>query len=334
MYLGGSKDVGGSMQFMIWKSTDWGATWPTLIPVGDPATYKYVMFFEISQSGPSVWYIGGYEYTGSGYVPSIYRSNDAGATWFDATGELPTYGYDLWLDPADPDHLITAGYNMGYYSTNGGVNWTDIPDLSAQYIMDGMMTSDPASGILYTGTYYNGVFTSADGGLTWTELNDGLNASAVYNLAIDPRDGWLYASTMGAGINRLDITAAPLWAQYGEIRQATGGTVDFNLDAGEVNFGREYLIIGGVSGSVPGLALPGGLVLPVAWDEFSRWMLTQINAGVFVDFYGILDGDGKADAQLISGPIPAIALGATMTYAYCCNKPFDYVSNPVQIIIN
>jgi hypothetical protein len=335
MYLAGSKDVGGQYQMMIWKSSDCGETWPTLIPVGDPAQYKYTRFFEISKSDPSIWYIGGYEYTGSGYVPAIYRSNDGGATWFDAVGDLPTYGYDLWLDTVDPDHLIIAGYNMGYMSTNGGVNWTAIPDLGTQYILDGMMLSNPVTGVLYSATYYNGVITSTDGGMTWRELNYGLNSSTVRGLAIDVREGWLYAATYGAGINRLDIEAAPLWAQYGEFRQATGSTIDFAIDAGVANADREYLIVGGVSGSVPGTALPGGMAtLPVHWDEFSRWMLTQVNLGVFVDFYGTLDGDGQADAQLVSGPVPAIALGATMTYAYCCNKPFDYVSNPIDIIIN
>ena len=39
-----------------------------------------------------------------------------------------------------------------------------------------------------------------------------------------------------------------------------------------------------------------------------------------------------AAAQLNAPPVPGYD-GVVMYYAYCCNSPFDYVSNPVEVLI-
>jgi hypothetical protein len=113
----------------------------------------------------------------------------------------------------------------------------------------------------------------------------------------------------------------------------TGGTVHFNLDAGTLEAERNYLLLGSVSGTEPGLPLPGGLVtLPLNWDAFTDLVIALINTSVFTNFLGTLDGDGTATAQLNAPSVPGIA-GVTMHYAYALNNPFDFVSNPVAIRI-
>jgi hypothetical protein len=118
------------------------------------------------------------------------------------------------------------------------------------------------------------------------------------------------------------------------ISARTGGTVNFNLQAGADQANRNYLILGGTSGTDPGTVLPGGLVtLPLNWDWFTDLALSLVNTGLFSNFMGQLDGDGNATAQLNTPPLPAIAVGLNMYYAFCCNNLFDYVSNPVEIEI-
>lgn len=119
------------------------------------------------------------------------------------------------------------------------------------------------------------------------------------------------------------------------VPESTGGTVNYLLLAGSDNAHRNYLLIGGVSGTKPGLALPGGYTtLPVNWDVFTDLVLSFLNTPIFWNFIGKLNANGAADAQLNMPPLPPPSIAGTiMHYAYCCNNPFDFVSNPVEIEI-
>ncbi|MHC4941979.1 MAG: hypothetical protein ACYTG7_03065 [Planctomycetota bacterium] len=114
----------------------------------------------------------------------------------------------------------------------------------------------------------------------------------------------------------------------------TGGTVNLTLDAGSQNGNRNYLIVGGVTGTEPGTALPGGLAtLPVNWDTFSDVVMLLMNSGVFSNFLGTLDSSGQASAQLNVPALPSGYVGTIMYFAYCCNSPFDFASNAIEVEI-
>ena len=53
-----------------------------------------------------------------------------------------------------------------------------------------------------------------------------------------------------------------------------------------------------------------------------------------MNFMGILDpaGDGAAIFNTL-GPMPPGLAGMTMSFAYALNKPWDFVSNPVNVEI-
>lgn len=125
-----------------------------------------------------------------------------------------------------------------------------------------------------------------------------------------------------------------LEADLYEIPESTGGTVHFTLDAGVDNANRNYLLLGGLTGTSPGTLLPGGYAtLPINWDDFTEYVvLPNLNTPLFMNFLGTLDGNGQALAQLNAPPVPGFA-GIIMHYAYCCNNPFDFVSNPLKIEI-
>ncbi|MBU0755221.1 MAG: hypothetical protein KJ645_08780 [Planctomycetes bacterium] len=125
----------------------------------------------------------------------------------------------------------------------------------------------------------------------------------------------------------------PLMVDTNDLSE-TGGTVNFFLNAGEANANRFYAILGSASGTSPGTLLPGGhATLPLVWDDFTDFMLTWFNIVPFLDFLGQLGTDGTATAQLLLPPLPPGYLGLEMDYAFCCNNPFDFVSNPVHITI-
>lgn len=128
--------------------------------------------------------------------------------------------------------------------------------------------------------------------------------------------------------------SSDLAADSATLSEAAGGSIDFLLGAGEANADRKYILVGGTSGSTPGMPLPGGLVtLPVNWDLFSDIEMMLLNTPVFAEFLGMLDGRGFATAQMSVPPLPPGTSGLIMTFAYCCNNPFDFVSEPITIEI-
>lgn len=119
------------------------------------------------------------------------------------------------------------------------------------------------------------------------------------------------------------------------IPESTGGAVNFTLDAGAVNANRNYLMLGGISGTYPGIPLPGGMAeLPVNWDVFTSMVIALVNTPFFANFMGTLDGAGTSAAKFDTfGPLPPGTAGIVMNYAYALDGPFDFASNPVGIEI-
>jgi hypothetical protein len=66
--------------------------------------------------------------------PPLVVSYDAGVTWNEAGGGLPP-GFDVAVDPADPDRILFAARNRLYLSTDGGRFWRslapELPDVEA-----------------------------------------------------------------------------------------------------------------------------------------------------------------------------------------------------------
>lgn len=66
--------------------------------------------------------------------PPLVVSYDAGITWSEAGGGLPA-GFDVAVDPADPDRILFAARNRLHLSTDGGRFWRslapELPDVEA-----------------------------------------------------------------------------------------------------------------------------------------------------------------------------------------------------------
>ncbi|MBU0755355.1 MAG: hypothetical protein KJ645_09460 [Planctomycetes bacterium] len=112
-----------------------------------------------------------------------------------------------------------------------------------------------------------------------------------------------------------------------------GGTVVFTLDSGLPKAGRNYLLLGSLSGTDPGYPLPGGLAtLPLNLDDFTyNVVFPLLNTSTFANFLGQLDGYGEATAQMVVRPLPPGCVGVVLYFAYCLGRPFEFVSNPVEV---
>jgi hypothetical protein len=126
----------------------------------------------------------------------------------------------------------------------------------------------------------------------------------------------------------------PLAVSTNQISAASGDAIDFMYDGGAANGNRKYLTLGSVTGTSPGIPLPGGqATLPLNWDPFTNVVIQLINTPVFDKFMGQLDASGEAAGKLSVPPLDPATVGLVMYYAYCLNNPFDYVSNPPAIEI-
>jgi len=119
------------------------------------------------------------------------------------------------------------------------------------------------------------------------------------------------------------------------ISAAIGGTAGFELDAGSGYAQRSYAMLGSAAGSSPGTSLPGGGILPLNQDFVFAFIKSKLNSPMFQNFQGNLDSSGRALATFdTKGPIPsAVPPGTVLTFAYTTLNPYDFQSNPVEIVI-
>ncbi len=112
----------------------------------------------------------------------------------------------------------------------------------------------------------------------------------------------------------------------------SGGVIDFDLDAGPSYGFRNYFLLGSISGTEPGLPLPGGQTLPLNWDVFTGFIFKLANTPALLDFYGTLDATGTATATLDTfGPLPGAMEGLIMNFAFTLYSPYGFVSNPIAV---
>jgi photosystem II stability/assembly factor-like uncharacterized protein len=160
----------------VWKTTDGGVNWTILtdnlptLACGD---------IVVDQLNPNVLYLGTGELnysSDSQYGNGIYKSTDAGATWFQVAtvsqvGNRCSY---MAIDPTN-SNIVYMGGNSGIYkSTNAGINWTNMAGGSN---VNCIIINPSNTQIIYItngGTNAGQVLKSINGGTTWTTLAGGL----------------------------------------------------------------------------------------------------------------------------------------------------------------
>jgi hypothetical protein len=116
----------------------------------------------------------------------VYRSDDAGETWLDVAGGLPSdFGFPIVLDPADPDsayvipvttsdRLTVGGRVLVWETRDAGASWTPrgdgLPQRDAylQILRQAFDRAGEGAGLeLYFGATSGEVFGSRDAGRGW-----------------------------------------------------------------------------------------------------------------------------------------------------------------------
>lgn len=150
----------------------------------------------------------------------IWKSTDGGQNYTLQTASQTTsvswYANPLWVDPTNPDFLVTGGYNF-LKSTNGGVSFTQISDgyiMTVQPHVDlHAIVNDPG----FNGVTNKRVYVCTDGGVWktddiytasttsgWANLDSEYRASQFYGAAGDGTTGRILGGLQDNGTLRLE----------------------------------------------------------------------------------------------------------------------------------
>lgn len=182
IYAGTQFDFSAGRDGKLFKSTDCGTTWDTLIVGG---SYRAIV---LNPSNPEIVYA----------VPgSLIKSMNGGRTWRVAMNgmrlSLEQRVQCLAIDPKNPNVLYAGvgGFGTGtlYKSTDEGENWTDL-EQDDFFLFDGVVSLaiDPSNtNIVYAGTDDRGrLLQTTDGGKTWNETGLGETGLIIDVLALSP----------------------------------------------------------------------------------------------------------------------------------------------------
>lgn len=219
-----------------------------------------------------------------------------------------------WTDGGTRDHMYAASLQ----GTNIANNRSSTPDIAYRiYDASGNPRCWAVADVLVTATAPNGPF--------------------AFDWAGGDYQGGL---SQGFGPQALDLgrpnSALSLCADVYGISQANGGTQKLSLDAGSANAGGVFLIIGSLSGTMPGTQLNAQVRAPINADAYTLLLLGAPNS-LIQQSVGLLDAQGRTSSNFTLPANSPVTLGMTFNHAaIVADRAFTrfvFASNPTTLFI-
>jgi photosystem II stability/assembly factor-like uncharacterized protein len=183
----------------VFRSTDRGRTWAKLNDLC-PRPFYYGQV-RVDPSDPQRVYVLG--------IP-LYVSSDGGRT-FRAAGARGLHGdhHDLWVNPANPAHLVLGNDGGVYYSTDSGAHWSHVRSLPVGQFY-GVAVDRRRPYCVYGGLQDNGTWagpsrTDSPEGITLDDWKRILPGDG-FRCACDPDDAdTLYGEAQWGALARVDL---------------------------------------------------------------------------------------------------------------------------------
>lgn len=151
----------------------------------------------------------------------------------------------------------------------------------------------------------------------WSGFNPA-SGNGYYDFSWDRATGSLaILDFLNRNVYLFDVMDAPaLTATPDQLSLAAGGTQTFTLSAGAAKAVQPYLLVGTLSGTMPGLPLDG-MTLPINVDVYTVISIMNANVPPFGNTFGTLDVTGGATATFtLPAGTPASLNGNTLHHAY------------------
>ena len=181
--------------------------------------------------------------------------------------------------------------------------WDPVVGLHALFRPGDLVEVQP--GIFRTPYTAGGVqFTNGDG-RPLSFANDG---TVVTKLSMT--DGTSYGSQALVTVRIGSLTGLP-----GKISELAGGTHKLYLNAGLAHAGETFVVAGSASGTNPGIQI-GAFNIPLNFDSYTQFTLDNANLGPYVNTFGFLDAQGRAQANVVIPPGLTGFTGVVVHHAY------------------
>jgi photosystem II stability/assembly factor-like uncharacterized protein len=194
----------------LFKSTDSGQRWTS---ISSPFTSDVVFVLACDPATRGTIYIGTFQ-------RGLYKTTDGGITWTSINSGITTMDDEaLGVDPTNPQNLIVGSGGKGYRSTDGGMTWKPI----SLHVRTAFF--DPVhAGVVYVGTYTDGLFKSTDHGATFSSFSTGIGTNTVLSMHQSQDGNSLYAAALQGVFERdlndtawRNVTADLPWDGTGDI---------------------------------------------------------------------------------------------------------------------
>lgn len=200
-----------TMPARILKSTDGGANWSL---TGAASYYAFRM--AVHPADPNLAYLA---------AGGVIRTTNGGTNWNYLSMPGGAYARAIAVHPAQPQHIITAGYAYDgsasrfgtHRSTDGGATWDSTFVDTMRYSMGYAVCFHPTDPQVAWCGGYSGtasvVFKTTDGAQTWQPQPVGVNGYYVYALHSSPLDpDVVLAAVYYSGVYR-STDGGATWAQ-------------------------------------------------------------------------------------------------------------------------
>ncbi len=232
----------------VWRSTNGGVNFA---PTSDSQVDLAVGSIVFSPSSPNIVYAGMGDKASSYLGTGVLKSTDAGQTWTRVSNNtLPSPGQTakIEVDPTNPNRVYVAQYTQlitgtvftsgFYYSTDGGVNWTQGLSGGARDL-----ARDPTNATtLYLamssaagGTA--GIYKSTNSGVNWTQTYAAPSGGSI-RVAVAPSNGQIVYVLATDGVTpRLEVS------NNGGASWTNLGSATFNVTASNQYGYNLYLLV-------------------------------------------------------------------------------------------
>jgi hypothetical protein len=147
----------GTQDGKVWTTPDGGQTW---VDVTEGTAGAFVTSIACSTLSPEGVYVTYSGYRDGDNTPYIFYSDNAGAAWTPAEGNLPELGVNnLMVLPGSFDQVLIIGTDGGVYvSFDAGVRWERVgSDMPYMPVYD--VDYNPVTGRIIAATFSRGIMT-------------------------------------------------------------------------------------------------------------------------------------------------------------------------------